>query len=246
MRFGAWADPRRYDELASYGTPSKVGRALISGNPVLWPSRDRQYPIPRVRDGHRVLEVRRPRSIHRHDRPFVRERTRRRPTDVHHRLDRQRQPGYEFEAAEGSFDIIVKKVVGTYKPWFDRLAYRVNIEQGTSGPPVTEATVKLRLAGSIEHTVSEGDGPVNALDAALRKALIAYYPRLDEMLLVDYKVRVVNPKEGTAARVRVIIESRDHRSTWGTVGVSENLIEASWLALVDAIEYKLFRDEEPA
>jgi len=154
--------------------------------------------------------------------------------------------GYEFEAAEGSFDIIVKKVVGTYKPWFDRLAYRVNIEQGASGAPVTEATVKLRLAGSIEHTVSEGDGPVNALDAALRKALVAYYPRLDEMLLVDYKVRVVNPKEGTAARVRVIIESRDHRSTWGTVGVSENLIEASWLALVDAIEYKLFRDEEPA
>ncbi len=154
--------------------------------------------------------------------------------------------GYEFEAAEGSFDIIVKKVVGTYKPWFDRLAYRVNIEQGTSGAPVTEATVKLRLAGSIEHTVSEGDGPVNALDAALRKALVAYYPRLDEMLLVDYKVRVVNPKEGTAARVRVIIESRDHRSTWGTVGVSENLIEASWLALVDAIEYKLFKDEEPA
>ncbi len=152
--------------------------------------------------------------------------------------------GYEFEAAEGSFDIIVKKVVGTYKPWFDRLAYRVNIEQGASGAPVTEATVKLRLAGSIEHTVSEGDGPVNALDAALRKALVAYYPRLDEMLLVDYKVRVVNPKEGTAARVRVIIESRDHRSTWGTVGVSENLIEASWLALVDAIEYKLFKDEE--
>jgi 2-isopropylmalate synthase len=152
--------------------------------------------------------------------------------------------GYEFEAAEGSFDIIVKKAVGTYKPWFERLAYRVNIEQGAEGTPKTEATVKLRIAGSVEHTVSEGDGPVNALDAALRKALVQFYPALDEMQLVDYKVRVVNPKEGTAARVRVVIESRDHKDVWGTVGVSENVVEASWLALSDAIEYKLFKDEE--
>ncbi len=152
--------------------------------------------------------------------------------------------GYEFEAAEGSFDIIVKKAVGTYKPWFERLAYRVNIEQGAEGTPKTEATVKLRIAGSVEHTVSEGDGPVNALDAALRKALVQYYPALDVMQLVDYKVRVVNPKEGTAARVRVVIESRDAKDMWGTVGVSENVVEASWLALSDAIEYKLFKDEE--
>jgi 2-isopropylmalate synthase len=152
--------------------------------------------------------------------------------------------GYEFEAAEGSFDIIVKKAVGTYKPWFERLAYRVNIEQGAEGTPKTEATVKLRIAGSVEHTVSEGDGPVNALDAALRKALVQFYPALDEMQLVDYKVRVVNPKEGTAARVRVVIESRDLKNVWGTVGVSENVVEASWLALSDAIEYKLFKDEE--
>lgn len=152
--------------------------------------------------------------------------------------------GYEFEAAEGSFDIIVKKVVGTYKPWFERMAYRVNIEQGANGTPTTEATVKLRIADSIEHTVSEGDGPVNALDAALRKALVQFYPSLDDMQLVDYKVRVVNPKEGTAARVRVVIESRDQKDVWGTVGVSENVVEASWIALSDAIEYKLFKDEE--
>jgi 2-isopropylmalate synthase len=152
--------------------------------------------------------------------------------------------GYEFEAAEASFDIIVKKTVGTYKPWFERLAYRLNIETTAGGTPITEATVKLRIGGSIEHTVSEGDGPVNALDAALRKALVQFYPSLDEMQLVDYKVRVVNPKEGTAARVRVVIESRDHKDVWGTVGVSENVVEASWLALADAIEYKLFKDEE--
>mgnify|MGYP003906376003 CR=1 FL=1 len=92
--------------------------------------------------------------------------------------------------------------------------------------------------------MAEGDGPVNALDAALRKALQRQYPNLESMRLVDYKVRVVNAKAGTAARVRVVIESRDHQGAWGTVGVSENIIEASWLALVDSFEYKLFKDEE--
>ena len=96
-----------------------------------------------------------------------------------------------------------------YKPWFERLAYRVNIEAGPEGTPVTEATVKVRVGDRVEHTVSEGDGPVNALDGALRKALLPSYPRLAEMQLVDYKVRVVNAREGTAARVRVVIESRD-------------------------------------
>ena len=152
--------------------------------------------------------------------------------------------GYEFEAAEASFDLLVKKTAGLYQPWFERLAYRVNIEHDGAGDPVTEATVKVRVGGSVEHTVSEGDGPVNALDGALRKALLDYYPRLAELQLVDYKVRVVNAREGTAARVRVVVESRDHRDVWGTVGVSENVIEASWLALADSIEYKLFKDEE--
>jgi 2-isopropylmalate synthase len=134
-------------------------------------------------------------------------------------------------------------VAGLYKPWFERITYRVNTEHGLN-QPITEATVKLKVGGSIEHTVSEGDGPVNALDAAVRKALIGYFPRLDEMQLVDYKVRVVNAKAGTAARVRVVIESRDKKDVWGTVGVSENVIEASWIALADSIEYKLFKDEE--
>jgi 2-isopropylmalate synthase len=151
--------------------------------------------------------------------------------------------GYEFEAAEASFDLLVKKVVGLYKPWFERLTYRVNIEQG-HGEPVTEATIKLRVGDAVQHTVSEGDGPVNALDGALRKALVPYFPRLEEMHLADYKVRVVNAREGTAARVRVVIESRDREDVWGTVGVSENIVEASWLALVDSIEYKLFKDED--
>ncbi|HJZ54279.1 MAG TPA: citramalate synthase [Gemmataceae bacterium] len=152
--------------------------------------------------------------------------------------------GYEFEAAEASFDLLVKKAAGLYWPWFERIAYRVNIEADADGTPVTEATVKLKVGEAMQHTVSEGDGPVNALDGALRKALMSSFPRLEEMQLVDYKVRVVNPKEGTAARVRVVIESRDHADVWGTVGVSENVVEASWLALADSIEYKLFKDSE--
>jgi 2-isopropylmalate synthase len=152
--------------------------------------------------------------------------------------------GYEFEAAEASFDILVKRAVGLYKPWFERLSYRVNIEADDRGEPVTEATVKVRVGDRSEHTVCEGDGPVNALDGALRKALLPSYPRLAELQLADYKVRVVNAKAGSAARVRVVIESRDGESAWGTVGVSENVVEASWLALVDSFEYKLFKDAE--
>jgi 2-isopropylmalate synthase len=120
----------------------------------------------------------------------------------------------------------------------------VNIEAGPEGTPVTEATVKVRVNGVMQHTASEGDGPINALDAALRKALLPAFPALAGVQLVDYKVRVVNPKEGTAARVRVVIESRDGTDVWSTVGVSENVVEASWLALADSIEYKLFKDQE--
>jgi 2-isopropylmalate synthase len=152
--------------------------------------------------------------------------------------------GYEFEAAEASFDILVKKAMGQYQPWFERIGYRVNIEHDHGPQTLTEATVKLRVGEHVQHTVSEGDGPVNALDGALRKALLPHYSHLAEMQLVDYKVRVVNAREGTAARVRVVIESRDGSDVWGTVGVSENIIEASWLALVDSIEYKLFKDQE--
>jgi 2-isopropylmalate synthase len=152
--------------------------------------------------------------------------------------------GYEFEAAEASFDLLVRQALGTYRPKFERLAYRVNIEAEAEGKAVTEATVKVRAGGDVQHTVSEGDGPVNALDSALRKALLPLYPRLAEMHLDDYKVRVVNARAETAARVRVVIEWRDRDSVWGTVGVSENIIQASWLALADAVEYKLFKDEE--
>jgi len=153
--------------------------------------------------------------------------------------------GYQFEASEASFDLLVRKCAGTYHPLFERLHYRVNVETEQGHHPLTEATVKLRVngGGRVEHVVAEGDGPVNALDNALRKALIPSFPKLVEMHLVDYKVRVINSAEGTAARVRVVIESADEQDVWSTVGVSENIIEASWLALVDALEFKLFKDE---
>ncbi len=152
--------------------------------------------------------------------------------------------GYQFEAAEASFDLLVRKEAGAYTQKFKRLHYRVNVETMAGQGTVTEASIKLEVNSKTEHVVAEGDGPVNALDNALRKALSTAYPTLSEMQLVDYKVRVINSGEGTAARVRVVIESRDHTDVWSTVGVSENVIEASWLALVDSVEYKLYKDAE--
>ena len=154
--------------------------------------------------------------------------------------------GYQFEAAEGSFDLLVKKCTGSFQPHFERLGYRVNVEAETDGRIVTEATVKIRIGETVRHEVSEGDGPVNALDAAMRKALNGSFPSLEKMHLVDYKVRVINSEAATAAGVRVVVESQDEDDVWGTVGVSENVIEASWIALVDSIEYKLCKDEERA
>ena len=154
--------------------------------------------------------------------------------------------GYQFEAAEASFDILVKKALGTYKPAFELLKYHIGVEMNKHGEILTEATIKLRVGDRIEHVVSEGDGPVNALDAALRKSLITIYPSIKDMHLIDYKVRVVDAQAATAAKVRVIIESKDSDSLWGTVGVSENIIDASWKALVDSVEYKLLKDEESA
>jgi 2-isopropylmalate synthase len=154
--------------------------------------------------------------------------------------------GYQFEAAEASFDLLVQKCAGLFRPHFDRIKYHVEVGAEEDGELVTEATVKIRVGGRVRHEVAEGDGPVNALDGALRKALNGEFPNLRGMHLVDYKVRVVNSEAGTAARIRVIIESADEHDVWGTIGVSENIIEASWLALVDAIEYKLAKDERGA
>ncbi len=155
--------------------------------------------------------------------------------------------GYQFEAAEASFDLLVKRAAGSYEPHFELIHYHTSVVS-RGGEPTTEATVKLLVHSDsgedqLRHEVAEGDGPVNALDAALRKALNGHFPSLNDMHLVDYKVRVINSDAATAASVRVVIESRDGDDTWGTVGVHENVIEASWDALVDSIEYKLCKND---
>lgn len=152
--------------------------------------------------------------------------------------------GYQFEAAEASFELLVKRAAGTFRPHFELLHYHVDVETETGGETTTEATVKLRVGDEVRHEVAEGDGPVNALDAALRKALNGHFPQLRAVQLVDYKVRVINSDAGTAAAVRVVIESQDDEgNSWGTVGVHENVIKASWDALVDSIEYKLLQHD---
>jgi 2-isopropylmalate synthase len=154
---------------------------------------------------------------------------------------RQENLGYQYENAEGSFDLLVQRVSGAFKPHFETVKYRVVAGDRDALRHVSfaEAIVKLRVHGVERFEAAEGQGPVNALDAALRKCLEGAYAALSEMYLLDYKVRVVNSEAGTAARIRVNIESSDGHHHWGTIGVSENLIEASWLALIDAVEYKL-------
>lgn len=152
--------------------------------------------------------------------------------------------GYQFEAADGSFDLLVRRSMNAFRPHFELVKYHVNVENGNGGSPTTLATVKIRFGDQVRHEVAEGDGPVNALDAAMRKALNGEFPALRNMRLVDYKVRVINSQAATAAGVRVVIESQDENDVWGTVGVSENIIQASWEALVDSYEYKLYKDEE--
>ena len=151
--------------------------------------------------------------------------------------------GYFFEAADGSFELLMKKALKKYKPFFTLEGFKVIIEKREDRTLISEATIKLKVNRRKEHTAAEGDGPVNALDNALRKALNKFYPTLAEMHLSDFKVRVLDEKAGTAAKVRVLIQSQDQKSSWGTVGVSENIIQASWQALVDSVEYKLLKDK---
>lgn len=153
-------------------------------------------------------------------------------------IKRLENVGYEFEAADGSFDLLVRRMLGVYKPLFELKEFHCTFRQSNVGSCNTcEATVKLLVDGTSEYTVAEGDGPVSALDIALRKALRPFYTWIDEIALTDYKVRIVDGKDGTAAVTRVLIESSNGSTGWGTVGVSCNIIEASWQALADSFEF---------
>lgn len=158
------------------------------------------------------------------------------------RLKSLEHDGYQFEAAECSFELMVRRLLGQSRRFFELENFTVIGEMPTpSDGRTSTALIKVKVGGEHEMTAAEGDGPVHALDRALRKALGVFYPELSEMKLTDFKVRVLNPQEATAAKVRVLIESTDGRDIWTTVGVSTDIIEASCLALVDSIEYKLMR-----
>lgn len=149
--------------------------------------------------------------------------------------------GYQFDGAEASFELILRSEMNEFVPFFNMIESKVNVTFDKNGNESAEAVLKIEVDGEIEHTAANGDGPVNALDNALRKALLRFFPDIATLKLIDYKVRVLNEKKGTAAKVRVLIESSDGNETWSTVGVSENIIEASWQALVDSVNYKLFK-----
>jgi len=157
------------------------------------------------------------------------------------RIKQMEDQGYQFDAAEGSLELLIKKVTGQFDAPFNLESFRVTLEKDGDAPTMSHATIKISVEGEDEITAAEGDGPVNALDNALRKALNKFYPEIQEMGLVDFKVRVIDGRAATAARVRVNIESRDAREIWSTIGVSENVIEASWQALTDSVEYKLLK-----
>jgi 2-isopropylmalate synthase len=158
------------------------------------------------------------------------------------KLKEMEHDGYQFEGAEGSFELLFDRLVHRAKEFFELDGFRLITEKKGAGESCSEAVIKLRVDGKEEHTAAEGVGPVSALDRALRKSLTTFFPCIRDIRLTDYKVRVLNPKGATDAKVRVLIESSDGHDTWGTVGVSENLIEASWQALVDSITYKLKKE----
>ncbi|PYN14357.1 MAG: citramalate synthase [Candidatus Rokuibacteriota bacterium] len=215
---------QKYPETYEHVDPEAVGnhrRVLISElagkSNILWKAREYGIDLADdTADSRRILE----------------------------RLKALEDEGFQFEGAEASFELLMERALGRGTSHFDLEAYRVLVEeQSAAGGPVAEATVRLRVRGVLEHTAASGSGPVNALDHALRKALDEFYPALKAVRLVDYRVRILDESKGTAAKTRVLITSGDGEETWGTVGVSDNIIEASWRALVDSIEYKLRRDE---
>lgn len=160
------------------------------------------------------------------------------------RLKELEHQGYQFEGAESTFELLIRKQLGKYRPFFELESFKLITEQPSRSDHSASALIKVKVDGRSEITAAEGHGPVHALDRALRKALEVFYPELSSVHLTDFKVRVIDSESATAAKVRVLIESTDGESVWTTVGVSTDIIEASWIALVDSIEYKLIKDLE--
>lgn len=158
-------------------------------------------------------------------------------------LKERENQGFQYEGAEASFELLMHRARGAKAQYFDLVGFRVmDFKAAEHEPPQAEATIRVKVGDQEEHTAASGDGPVHALDRAIRKALVRFFPVLQDVRLVDYKVRVLTGRDGTAAKVRVLIESSDGKTTWGTVGVSGDVLEASWQALGDSIRYKLYRE----
>jgi 2-isopropylmalate synthase len=159
------------------------------------------------------------------------------------RIKQLESQGFQFEGADGSVELLIRRATPGYEAPFELLDFHVLVRNAQDGSMTSEATVKVRVGEEVMHTAADGNGPVNALDAAVRKALVPSYPHLAEVRLSDYKVRILDGDSGTAALTRVLIDSSDGRNTWSTVGCSANIIEASWQALADSLEYALLNGE---
>jgi 2-isopropylmalate synthase len=160
------------------------------------------------------------------------------------RIKELESQGFQFEGAEGSVELLIRRTRTDYTPPFELLDFHVLVQDSDNGTMAAEATVKVRVDDQIMHTAADGNGPVNALDAAVRKALVPFFPGLADVRLVDYKVRILDGGAGTAAQTRVLIDSTDGQRAWSTVGSSTNIIEASWQALADSLEYALLNGKD--
>jgi 2-isopropylmalate synthase len=216
-----WEDSYQHINPSLVGNrPHVVVSELAGKGSIIFKAKERGLPIPKGKEIEEVLK----------------------------QIKLLEKQGFQYDVAEASFDLLLRRVQPDYQPPFELVDFMVVVEKrrrpptrGNQEEPLSEATIKVKVDNRIVHTAAEGDGPVNALDQALRKALLQFYPDLSAVKLIDYKVRILEETAGTASQVRVLIESSDGRENWRTVGSSTNIIEASWLALADSIEYWLIK-----
>jgi 2-isopropylmalate synthase len=214
-----WEDSYQHINPSLVGSrPHVVVSELAGKGSIIFKAKERGLPIPKGKDIEEVLE----------------------------QIKLLEKQGFQYDVAEASLDLLLRRAQPDYQPPFELVDFIIVVEKrrrpptrGNQEEPLSEATIKVKVDNKIVHTAAEGDGPVNALDQALRKALLQFYPDLSAVKLIDYKVRILEETAGTASQVRVLIESSDGRENWRTVGSSTNIIEASWLALADSIEYWL-------
>jgi 2-isopropylmalate synthase len=216
-----WEDSYQHINPSLVGSrPHVVVSELAGKGSIIFKAKERGLPVPKGKEIEKVLE----------------------------QIKLLEKQGFQYDVAEASFDLLLRRAQPDYQPPFELVDFIIVVEKrrrpptrGNQEEPLSEATIKVRVDNKVVHTAAEGDGPVNALDQALRKALLQFYPDLSAVKLIDYKVRILEETAGTASQVRVLIESSDGRENWRTVGSSTNIIEASWLALADSIEYWLIK-----